>query len=273
MKALRLPRDEPAMRAAPSRGQFNKRAQSNQQDLIGQMETNRQQQPARGQGALLAADAGQRKPRIEQRGEECLERGNQRVTHHSVRRNERAPFPLAVLRPVMRMVRSLTGALTVRGSVTVSRQWAIPAVAGVRMVRAAPHHQVNYQRRGDQDATQPGHKIFRLPRIRYRRRNLTILNRAHQPPSLVGTTIQPIFVIVSCEVWASQLHLCCDLCCDPPPGGATLGRLKGSGVSTTGPGQVALCLVSIHPRHESRTAALRNRLASSSSRNSFFFGS
>ena len=41
------------MCAASNKGQFNESAQSNQQDLIGEMETNGQQMPARGPGLLV----------------------------------------------------------------------------------------------------------------------------------------------------------------------------------------------------------------------------
>ena len=81
----------------------------------------------------------------------------------------------------MRMVPAAFGALTIVRTITLSRRGAILGVPGVRMVRAATHHQVDYQRRGDQDAAQPGHKDPCLPHIRYRQRNLTILNSAHNP--------------------------------------------------------------------------------------------
>jgi len=78
----------PATRAALGSGQFNKSAQSNQQDLIGEMETNRQEKPARGEGVLLAANADQRKLVIEQRYEECLEGQDERITDGAVRGNK-----------------------------------------------------------------------------------------------------------------------------------------------------------------------------------------
>jgi hypothetical protein len=51
----RTPR--PAMRAASSLGSFNKSAQSNQQDLIDEIEANRRQKSARGEAVLLGASA------------------------------------------------------------------------------------------------------------------------------------------------------------------------------------------------------------------------
>lgn len=73
------------MRAASIMDQFNKSAQSNQQDLIGEMETNRQEKPARGEGVLLAANADQRKLVVGQLGGECLERRDERITDGAVR--------------------------------------------------------------------------------------------------------------------------------------------------------------------------------------------
>ena len=75
----------------------------------------------------------------------------------AVRRNKGALGALAVLRPMMRMVAAAVGALTIMRCITVSRGRAILALAAVRMVRAAAHRQVNHQRRGDEDAAQPGH--------------------------------------------------------------------------------------------------------------------
>ena len=169
----------PAMRAASSAGQFNKSVQSNQQDLIGEMETNRPQEPACGKEAPVGGVANQRRQVIGQRCRECLERRDKPITDCAVRGDHGTLAPLAALRPMMRMADPSTGALTVRRRSPLSRDQAIPAVAGVRMVRAAAHHQVNHERRGAQDAAQPGHKIPCLPSIRYRRRNLTILSPAH----------------------------------------------------------------------------------------------
>ena len=60
------------MRAASSKGRFNESAQSNQQDLIGEMETNRQQKTARGLGMLLGADGHAGKLAIGQCYKGCL---------------------------------------------------------------------------------------------------------------------------------------------------------------------------------------------------------
>ena len=46
-------RPKPVERAAAHADQFNESAPSNQQDLIGQMETNRQQETPRGRRLLL----------------------------------------------------------------------------------------------------------------------------------------------------------------------------------------------------------------------------
>jgi len=55
------------LRAASNPSQFNKSAQSNQQDLIGEMETNRQEKPARGEEVLLGENAQRRRNVVEHR--------------------------------------------------------------------------------------------------------------------------------------------------------------------------------------------------------------
>jgi len=169
---------------------------------------------------LLAAHADQRKLVIEQRYEECLEGQDERITDGAVRGNKRAFFPLTVLRPMMRMVRALTGTLPIRRCITVSRGWAILAFAGVRMVRAAAHRQVNHQRRGDQDAAQPSHITLCLFSNRHRRYSLTIFSQNHCQP-LVGVGGRISSVIVAKALHVSQTHLCCA----PPLGGSMLSRL------------------------------------------------
>ena len=73
----RTPR--PAMRAASNQGQFNKNAQSNQQDLIDEIEANRRQKPARGEGVLPGASANQRQVGSEQHGNNNLRMLNERM--------------------------------------------------------------------------------------------------------------------------------------------------------------------------------------------------
>jgi hypothetical protein len=51
--------------------QFNESAQSNQQDLIGEMKTNRQQKASRGSGLFVQADRHPRKAGIGQDREGC----------------------------------------------------------------------------------------------------------------------------------------------------------------------------------------------------------
>ena len=69
-----LSRPKPAVRAASNRGQFNESAQSNQQDLIGEMKTNGQQKLTRGQGLSVQVDCQPRKMGTGQYCEGCLER-------------------------------------------------------------------------------------------------------------------------------------------------------------------------------------------------------
>ena len=155
----------PAMRAASSKGQFNKSAQSNQQNLIGEMETNGHQETARGPESLQGADNHPGTLFIGQCCEGCLKRRNGRTGNCAARRSQGAFATLAVLCPVMI-------AYALRASPV--RRWlascggAILALAALRMVRTAAHHQVNYQRRDAQDAGQSGHATPYLPFIRYR---------------------------------------------------------------------------------------------------------
>lgn len=181
----------PVMRAAPSAGQFNKSAPSNQQDLIGEMQTNRQQEPACGKETLPGGVANQRRQVIEQRRGECLERRDKPIPDCAVRGDNGTLASLAVVRPMMGMVHPAPGALTIRRRSTLSRERAIHAVAGVRMVRTAAHREVSHKQRGGQDAKLPGHRTLCLPSIRHRRYSFTIFRRTGLPAA-GGETIDVI---------------------------------------------------------------------------------
>jgi len=194
-KTRRTPRR--AMRAVSSLGRFNESAQSNQQDLIGEMETNRQQEPACGKESLVGGVADQRRQVIQQRCGECLERRDKPITDCAVRGDNAALAPLAVLRPMMRMTHPSTGALTIRRPSTLSRDRAIPAIAGVRMVRAAAHRQgeLPTSQRSRCGTARPYNSLFTLYSLSAMKfRNL-------QPNPLArhwwGAAIQLIVVIVS----------------------------------------------------------------------------
>ena len=101
------------MRAASSKGRFNESAQSNQEDLIGEMETNRQQKTARGLGMLLGVDGQAGKLAFRQCYKGCLEGPDERTANCAARRNQGAFATLAAPRPVMRMIASALQALIV----------------------------------------------------------------------------------------------------------------------------------------------------------------
>lgn len=146
-----------AMCAASSKGQFNENAQSNQQDLIGEMETNRQQKTARGLGMLLGADGHARKRAIGQCCNRCLESRDERTADFAATRNQGAFGSLAAMCPVMRIIASARRALLMRNSVAVN--WGVTkiALATVRMVRAVAHHQVDDKHCDAQDPRQCAH--------------------------------------------------------------------------------------------------------------------
>ena len=147
------------MRAASSKGRFNENAQSNQQELIGEMETDWQQKTARGLGMLLGADGHAGKLTIWQRDKGCLEGRDDRTANCAAWRNQGAFDTLTAMCPMMRMIASALRALLVSRCVAVNWQGTKLALAIVRIVRAtaAAHHQVNYQRRDAQDSRQCAH--------------------------------------------------------------------------------------------------------------------
>jgi hypothetical protein len=177
------------MRAASSWGQFNKSAQSNQQDLIGKMEPNRQQKPARGEEVLLGENARRRRNVVEQRRDPCLAKLEYRRGNGVVRgANKRTLHASALVRPVM-MVVGLT--LLVMRVPVAGRASVIPRPLGrpriaclgtiVRMMRAAPRDEVNHQNRGTQIVQQTGHTSPQFRRNPNRQTNYTILSQANYP--------------------------------------------------------------------------------------------
>ena len=148
------------MRAASSTGRFNVSAQSDQQDVFGEMETNRQQKMARHLRMLQGADGHVGQLAIGQCWKRNLEGPDVRTANCAAERNQGAFGTLAALRPVMRTIACALQPLIVSRCVAVNWGGTELALATVRMVRAAAHHQVNYQRRDAQDARQCAHKTF-----------------------------------------------------------------------------------------------------------------
>lgn len=143
--------------AASNPSQFNESAQSNQQDLIGKMEPNRQQKPAGVQSVLLGENTQQHRIFVEYRRDMYQARLEQYLGDRVVRgANIRTLYTLTLVRPVM-MVGGLT-LLAMR--VPVTRRTLIPhslgmsGIASLRaivcMVHAAAHHEVDHQDRRTQ---------------------------------------------------------------------------------------------------------------------------
>ena len=89
------------MRAASSTSRFNVSAPSDQQDVIGEMEANRQEQMARRLGMLQGADGRAGELAIGQGSERCLEEPDERTARCPAGENERAFDTLAARCPVM----------------------------------------------------------------------------------------------------------------------------------------------------------------------------
>jgi len=92
------------MRAVSHGGRFNESARSNQQDLIGQVEADRQQKVSRVRGMLPRADDHAAKVAIRQGERECRQGPNERAASGAALSNERASDILAALCPITRMV-------------------------------------------------------------------------------------------------------------------------------------------------------------------------
>lgn len=173
-------------RAASSLRQFNKSAQSNQQDLIGKMEPNRQEKPARGEEVLLGENAQRRRNVVKYRREVCLARLEKRLGNGVVRAaNKRTLYALALVRPVT-MVGGLI--LLVLRVPVARRASVIPHPLGmrriaclgtiVRVVRAATHDEVNRKNHGTQTVQQTGHRNPQFRRNPHRQSDYTILSQS-----------------------------------------------------------------------------------------------
>lgn len=173
------------LRAASNPSQFNKSAQSDQQDLIGEMETNRQQKPACVEEVLLGRHRRRRRNIVEQRRDLRLAKLENRLRNGVVRgANKHTLYALALVRPVMMVVGLTLLVMRVpvarRASVT-ARSFGMPSVGClgtiVPMMRAAPHNEVNHQNRGTQIVQQTGHTSPQFRRNPHRQANYTILSR------------------------------------------------------------------------------------------------
>jgi hypothetical protein len=88
-------------------------AQSDQQDVIGEMETNRQPKMARRLGMLQGAAGRAGELAIGQGSEGCLEEPEERTARGPAWKNQRAFDTLAALCSVMRMIAAAPRALLV----------------------------------------------------------------------------------------------------------------------------------------------------------------
>jgi hypothetical protein len=186
---------------------------------------------------LLGNDPRQRARGIEQWGDQRLQ-NLERVAENLVGENERAGVPLAVVGPARRVVcRGVmpAGAVIVRRGIRMRRERSALAITGVRMVRAATHHQVNHQNRGSQDAAQLGHTSLRPRHNRYRKPNRNIFTRNVPPPFRRGPSRISQSIIWPMAVWLQAIS---------PGASAREARSEGS--------RTAGCLRSRPATHEGR---------------------
>jgi hypothetical protein len=155
--------------AASTWDQSKKSAQSNQQDLIGEVETNRQQKPARRKAALLQGEVKRGGNVVQQRNDWHLLELQYGLGNSFARgANVGTPFALAILLAVMRMVRFAARTLTARPGALLGGNRLAPACAIVRVMCAASHHKVESDRHSREDLKQPVHTTFPQCKIRYR---------------------------------------------------------------------------------------------------------
>jgi hypothetical protein len=121
---------------------LNESGQSNQQDLIGEMKTNRQHKATGASEFAMQASGSQRTPVIEQRCEWCLKRREQGTAICTAYRNEIALTTSAVMRPVMRLIASALHTLSVQRWVAMNCGEAELCLATVRMWQAAAQHRL-----------------------------------------------------------------------------------------------------------------------------------
>ena len=95
-------------------GRFNVSAQSDQQDVIGEMETNRQQKTARGPGMSPGAGSEAANLTIRPGRQERVEGPDERSASCAARRSQGAFDALATLCPGMRTFTSALRALPAR---------------------------------------------------------------------------------------------------------------------------------------------------------------
>ncbi len=184
-------------------------AESNQQDLLEQMKTDRQQKAVRSRQRVLEGNAGRKQRR-------CAPWGGREGAKHREpyclgrvwRTNERATRTLALVRPMMVGVliafqvgvpihRALSPVRKVRRGIRSTH-----LRASVCMMSTTPRHEVNQQHQSSYTASQSAHEKPHSCRNLYRHDNYTILNpashilipawplsrtRQSQPTSVVGS--------------------------------------------------------------------------------------
>ncbi len=120
------------------------------------MEANGQQETPRGQGLVLQAHWQTRKVGIWQYSDRCLEERTERFVNWSAWRGPETSATLAVASLVGRMASTIR-ALPVKGWGAAGNTGGVLALTSMHTVRAAAHHQVDYQYRDAQVVEQPGH--------------------------------------------------------------------------------------------------------------------
>lgn len=130
------------------------RANSNQQDLIRQMETDRRHETALAMELVMEPGLAQREPCIGRPCDARLEYGRERSAHDAPGRSERAFAASAVRRAVPILMASAPQPRTISPGTTVR----VPVRFAARLARAAAHHKVECQHRVAQDARKTCHR-------------------------------------------------------------------------------------------------------------------
>lgn len=159
-------------------------AESDQQDLVRQMETDRKQKPVRDRELVRSRDAQRRNVAPRERNGDG--RQFKARLHHGLFRgpDERTFLTLARTSIAMLVVRLVAGAVrigTTRASVSIDlRLRRVTRVhAAMRMVRTAAHHEVNHQHRSGHVMHNTGHGSP-SPGCRFRPCSITQYNRLCQ---------------------------------------------------------------------------------------------
>ena len=120
---------------------YSTRANSDQQDLIRQMKSDRRRETALAMELVMEPGLAQREPGIGRPCDARLKYRRERSAHDAPWRSERAFAALAVRRAVPLLMAFAPRTCTISHGTTVR----VPVQFAARLTRAAPHHQVECQ--------------------------------------------------------------------------------------------------------------------------------